>query len=113
MKRYRKVYNDGYLLYGMKTTKRDGKGKKIMGDFIEKGRLAFAEVNRRESDYQLAEVATARLDVKIRTHYPTFLQQQKITAYKVYIHSKEYDVIRVDPDLLNQELYWYLQEVGV
>lgn len=110
-KTYRKTYNDGYLTYGTKKTKRE-KGKRIGSEFIPEGTLAFNELSIREQDYQMANMATSKLDLKVETMYPPFFKTKRKTKYTVVIDGVEYDVIKLDTDYGKNNLYFYLQEVG-
>ncbi len=110
-KRIRKTFNDGYLLYGHRKTVRTN-GKKTGTEFTSEGRLAFNELSIREQDYQIADIATSRLDLKLETFYPPFFKSIKKNKLKVLIETVEYDVIKVDSDYGKNFLYFYLQEVG-
>ncbi|MEI3605926.1 head-tail adaptor protein [Pseudogracilibacillus sp. SE30717A] len=111
MKNYRKTYNDGYLTYGTKTTKRKN-GKRIGSTFEPEGKLAFNELSIREQDYQMADMSTSKLDLKVETMYPPSFKMKRKTKYTVVIESIEYDVIKLDTDYSKNNLYFYLQEVG-
>lgn len=111
MKSYRKTYNDGFLTYGTKATKRKN-GKRIGSKFTPEGKLAFSELSIREQDYQMADMSTSKLDLKVETMYPPFFKMKRKTKYTVVIESIEYDVIKLDTDYSKNNLYFYLQEVG-
>lgn len=110
-KRVRKIFNDGFLEFGSRKTIRTA-GKKTGTEFISEGRLAFNELSVREQDYQLADLATSRIDLKVETLFPPFFKKIRKTKMKVLIDGVEFDVIKVDADYDKNFLYFYLQEVG-
>lgn len=110
MKQYRKTYNDGYLQYGGKQTVRAGRGKNIGQEYVVEGSLAYSELSCRDQDYQMAEILSRSLDLKIKTPLPPDYRQ--FSRKRVQIGNTFYDVIKSDPDRTNGELYLYLQEVG-
>src|SRR5699024_5141231 len=110
-KRVRKTFNDGYLEFGQRKTIRT-KGKKTGTEFRSDGKLAFNELSVREQDYQLADLSTSRIDLKVETLYPPFFKKTRKTKMKVLIDGTEFDVIKVDSDYNKNFLYFYLQEVG-
>lgn len=112
-KRIREVLNDGYVEFGTKETKRSGRGKRIGGSFTSMGRLAFKEMSCRESDYEMAKVMSAILDIKIKTLCPPQLCDFDRSKLIIVLGGKEFDVIKCDRDKVNNYLYFYLQEVGV
>lgn len=109
---YRETYNDGFLLYGQKETQRSLKGKRIGNGFQVEGKLAFKELSCRESDYQMAGILGASLDLKVKTPFPPSLQKTNKNKLKVAINGTEYDVIKVDHDSNKKNLFFYLQAVG-
>lgn len=113
MEPYRETYNDGFLAYGHKQTQRSSTGKRIGEVFTEEGRLAFKEMSCRDSDYQMAGIMGASLDLKVKTLYPPSFRKINKSKLKVVIDQTEYDVIKVDTDTDKRYLYFYLQEGGV
>jgi SPP1 family predicted phage head-tail adaptor len=113
MKRYRETFNDGFLQYGRKVTKRSETGKRIGEVFQPEGKLAFKEMSCRDSDYQLAGLMGVSLDLKVKTPYPPFFRNINKSKLNVVIEGVEYDVIKADSDANKNYLYFYLQEVGV
>lgn len=105
--------NDGFVQYGTKETRRSEKGKRIGDTFLSHGRLAYEEMSCRDEDYQLAQVMSKSLDIKIKTLYPPSLRNVKKSKLTVVINSVEYDVIKCDTDRAKNYLYFYLQEVGM
>ncbi|MED4172370.1 phage head-tail adapter protein [Halalkalibacterium halodurans] len=112
MKTYREKFNDGFLTYGHKKTKRSD-GKRVGEAFIPAGKLAFEETSCRDSDYRLADVLSSSLDLKVKTPYPPSFKKISKNKLKVIIEDMEYDVIRVDSDRHKTVLFFHLQEVGV
>lgn len=106
------IFNNGYLTYGHKSTKRSPTGKRIGETFIAEGKLAYKEMSCRDSDYQMVGLMDASLDLKIKTLYPPSFRNISKSKLKVQIDGHEFDVIKVDPDG-KEYLYFYLQEVGV
>lgn len=111
-KRIRDVLNDGYAEYGTKETKRSERGKRIGGTFKSMGRLAYKEMSCRDSDYEMAKLMTAVLDIKIKTLCPPQLRDFDRSKLIIVVEGKEFDVIKCDRDKVNNYLYFYLQEVG-
>ncbi|WBX80126.1 phage head closure protein [Virgibacillus salarius] len=107
------VFNDGFLRYGRRKTKRDEARKRIGEEFVEEGKLAFRLLNAREEDYRFAGVMGASLDLKVKTRYPPSFKNVRKSNLKSVIDGIEYDVIDVDRDNDKRYLYFYLQEVGV
>lgn len=110
-KQIRKTFNDGFLTYGHRKTVRTD-GKKTGTEFKEEGILAYNELSVREQDYQMADINTARIDLKVETLYPPFFKKVKKSKLKVLIDGLEFDVVKVDSDYSKNFLYFYLQEVG-
>lgn len=106
------TFNDGFLEYGYKKTKRSPTGKRIGEEFQSEGKLAFKEISCRESDYQLAGSIGASLDIKVKTLYPPSFRTINKSKLNVVINNNEFNVIRVDPDSAKSHLYFYLQKVG-
>jgi nucleoid-associated protein YejK len=105
------TFNDGFLTYGRKTTQRSPTGKRTGETFAAEGKLAYKEMSCRDSDYQMAGLMDASLDLKVKTHYPPSFRNISKSKLKVRISGIEFDVIKVDPEG-KQYLYFYLQEVG-
>lgn len=110
MKSIRKTYNDGYLQFGQTETGRSETGKRIGNVFVEEGRLAYSEQSCREQDYQMADILSRSLDVKVKTPLPP--DYRLFSRKRVKVSGVTFDVIKVDADRANDELYLYLQEVG-
>lgn len=112
-KKIRDTLNDGYVAYGRRETQRSEKGKRIGEVFVAKGKLAYRELSCRESDYQMAQVMSATLDMKIQTLCPPFFKHEQKSKLVMVKDGIEFDVIKVDTDREKMYLYFYLQEVGV
>jgi len=111
LKPLHEVFNDGFLIYGHDTTKRE-KGKRVGEVFNPEGKLAFKLLSAREQDYDLAGSKGSTLDLKVKTLYPPSFRNVKKTNLKCLIDSVKYEVIHVDWDNDKRYLYFYLQEVG-
>lgn len=110
--RIRDVLNDGFIEYGTRKTKRSDRGKRTGKDFQTMGRLAYKEMSCRDSDYEMAKVMSAVLDVKIKTLCPPQLKDFDRSNLVIVVEGKEFDVIKCDREKVNNYLYFYLQEVG-
>jgi hypothetical protein len=66
----------------------------------------------RDSDYQMAGLMGASLDLKVKTLYPPSFRNINKSKLKVIVSGVEYDVIKVDSDSAKNYLFFYLQEVG-
>jgi SPP1 family predicted phage head-tail adaptor len=111
-KAYRETFNDGFLEYGHKQTQRTEKGKRIGESFHAEGKLAYKELSCRESDFQMAGIMGASLDLKVKTLYPPSFRTINKSKLKVSVSGSEYDVIKVDTDSHKFYLFFYLQKVG-
>ena len=70
-------------------------------------KLAYEEAYKRQQDLDFAEASGRTLSVKVKTRYYKGLQ----TDYKVIIDGCLYDIIDLDIDRYNQEMYFYLEYV--
>ena len=113
MERYRETLNDGFLTYGHKKTIRTADKTVIGSEFLPEGKLAYKEMSARDSDYQLADIKSAKLDMKVKTLYPPSFRKINKNKLKIILNNTEYDVINVDSDATKSYLFFYLQEVGV
>lgn len=103
------VFNDGLLAYGSVETKRI-KGKAVGKVFSEAGRLYFAFMEARSSDYALAEGDNISIDLKVKTPYEPGFSKQK--PGQVVLEGEQYDVVSLDWDAGKTKLFWYLQKGG-
>lgn len=112
MKAYRETYNDGFLTYGHKITKRSKTGKRLGETFNSEGKLAFKEMSCRDNDYRMAGILGASLDLKVKTLYPPSFRKINKSKLKAVIDGIEFDVIKADPDKAKRNIFFYLQKVG-
>lgn len=104
-------YNDGYIrVYEEIPVKTDfGAKENIQStdnlNFIVK--LAYEECSKRQQDLEFAEASSRTLNVKVKTRFYNNLKNE----YKVTIENTLYDIIYIDEDRKNRELYFYLEEV--
>lgn len=104
-------YNDGVAMVV--------KEKQIMNDFNAKlnlkslddfeiiARLFYSEQSKRNEDMLFAQSMGKKLTLKIKT---PMLNNVK-NNYKVIIEKYVYDIIHIDFDKINRELYLYLEGV--
>lgn len=104
-------YNDGYIrIYKEIPKKTDFSAKKNVKslddlEFIVK--LAYDECNKRQEDLDFAESSNRSLNLKVKTRFYDNLKNE----YKVTLENILYDIIYIDTDRRNRELYFYLEEV--
>ena len=104
-------YNDGYIrVYEEIPVKTDFGAKENVKskdnlEFIVK--LAYEECSKRQQDLEFAESSSRSLTLKIKTRYYKNIENN----YKVIIENALYDIIYIDEDKRNRELYFYLEEV--
>ena len=70
-------------------------------------KLAYEEQYRRQQDLEFAEASGRTLSIKVKTRYYKEVQ----TDHKVVIDNVMYDIIDVDIDRFNQEMFIYLEYV--
>ena len=97
------VYSENYNLinadFNAKTNARTLKDY----DFIMN--LCFKEESKRHEDFLFAEAMNKKLTWKIKTP----LIEGVEVNHKVIFNNFVYDIISIDPDRLNKELYIYLE----
>lgn len=104
-------YNDGYVrVYEEIPIKTDFGAKENVKSkdnlkFIVK--LAYEECSKRQQDLEFAESSSRTLNVKVKTRFYNNLKND----YKIIIENTLYDIIYIDEDRKNRELYFYLEEV--
>lgn len=104
-------FNDGYIkIYEEIVAKTDfGARKNIKSidnlKFIVK--LAYQECSKRQQDFDFAESNSRTLNIKVKTRFFKGIEN----TYKVTIENTLYDIIYIDTDRNNQEMYFYLEEV--
>ena len=106
-------FNDGYIRICKEIPqKTDFGAKKNIKDmdnlsFIVK--LAFQECSKREQDLQFAESSDRTLNLKVKTR----LFKGVTSEHKVILNGVLYDIIYIDEDRVNREMYFYLERVKV
>ena len=104
-------YNDGYIrVYEEIPVKANFGAKENIKStdnlkFIVK--LAYEECSKRQEDIDFAESSSRSLSMKVKTRFYKKLNNE----YKVTIENTLYDIIYIDEDRKNRELYFYLEEV--
>ena len=104
-------YNDGYIRVCKEIPQKTdfGAKKNIKTidnlEFIVK--LAYEECSKRQQDLEFAESSSRSLNLKVKTRYYKDIENN----YKVIIENTLYDIIYIDEDKKNRELYFYLEEV--
>lgn len=104
-------YNDGYIrVYEEIPVKTDFGAKENVKskdnlEFIVK--LAYEECSKRQQDLEFAESSGRSLNIKVKTRFYNNLKND----YKITIENVLYDIIYIDMDRKNRELYFYLEEV--
>ena len=103
-------FNDGVVgVYSEKSTLiNDFNAKtnaKTIDDYNFIMNLCFSEENKRQEDFLFAEALGKKLTMKIKTPLVDGIE----TNYKVILNNYVYDIIRLDPDKRNKELYFYLE----
>lgn len=99
------TFTDGFIKYGLVKIKRNENGVKIGEEFVEKGKLAFGNVNIRDDDKITAYSLGYTINKKIKVPYRKIEKNIKI---KVNDDSTLYDVVKMDSSD-NKTLYIYLQ----
>lgn len=104
-------FNDGILyIYEQKQENNSFASKKnprSIDDLKEKGYLFFKYENMRKEDFLFALNKGRKLTTKVKTQLNSLVE----TSDKVIIENHLFDVITLDPDIYNKELYFYLEEV--
>lgn len=104
-------FNDGYIRICKEIPQKTdfGAKKNIKTkdnlEFIVK--LAYEECNKRQQDLEFAESSSRTLNLKVKTRHYKNIENN----YKVIIENTLYDIIYIDEDRKNRELYFYLEEV--
>lgn len=104
-------YNDGVIgVYSEKSTliNTDFNAKtnaRTIDDYNFIMNLCFSEENKRQEDFLFANAMGKKLTMKVKTPLVNGIE----TNYKVILNDFVYDIINVDPDVKNQNLYIYLE----
>ena len=104
-------YNDGYIrVYKEKNKESDFGARKNIKTFDDLEfivKLAYKECSKRQQDLDFAESRNRTLNIKIKTRF-----YKNISNYdKIVINNILYDIVYIDIDKENRELYFYLEEV--
>lgn len=103
-------YNDGVIgIYKEKSTlTNDFNAKtnaKTIDDYDFIMNLFYSEQSKRQEDFLFANAMGSKLTLKLKTP----LVENIKTSYKVILNNFVYDIISIDPDKTNKELYFYLE----
>ena len=103
-------FNDGIVgVYSEKTTLiNDFNAKtnaKTLDDYDFIMNLYFSEQTKRQEDFLFAEAMGKKLTWKIKTPFVKGVE----TNHKIIYENVAYDIINIDLDKRNQELYIYLE----
>ena len=104
-------YNDGYIrAYKEKNKESDFGARKNIKTFDDLEfivKLAYKECSKIQQDFDFAESRNRTLNIKIKTRF-----YKNISNYdKIVINNILYDIVYIDIDKENRELYFYLEEV--
>lgn len=106
-----KVYNDGICRIVSEEKASSSFNARQNGnktsDFKECYKLMFAETSVREQDLEFAETIGRSLNRKIKTHF----LKNVVATKKIIIENTLYDIVNIDFDRVNDEMYFYLEEV--
>ena len=83
------------------------KNVKTLDDLTFIVKLAFEEQYRRHEDLEFAEANNRTLSLKVKTRLYKGVQ----TNHKVIVDNVLYDIIDIDIDKFNQEMFIYLEYV--
>ena len=104
-------YNDGYIrVYKEKNKESDFGARKNIKTFDDLEfivKLAYKECNKRQQDLEFAEASSRTLTLKVKTR----LYDKAKNNHKVVINNTLYDIIYIDYDRANREMYLYLEQV--
>lgn len=103
-------YNDGVIgVYSEKSTLiNDFNAKtnaKTINDYEFITKLFYSEETKRQEDFLFAEAMGRKLTLKVKTPLVEGIE----TNYKVILDDFIYDIIKLDPDKKNKDLYFYLE----
>lgn len=107
----RNSYNDGVVsLYSEKSTliNTDFNAKtnaRTLKDYDYITDLCFREQTKRQEDFLFAQTMGKKLTWKIKTPLVEGIE----TNHKIIFNNYVYDIINIDPDRINKELYIYLE----
>ena len=108
-----KTYNDGIIkVYKEndnleKTNFNEKKNVKKISDMEFIITLAFKEMSKRQQDIEFANTLGHSLSMKVKTRLVDKVKSSHKVVYEGFI----YDIIYIDIDKENKELYLYMEEV--
>lgn len=106
-------FNDGILEVYKKTSEyksfSDRKNPKSLVDFEYKKSLYFSLENIRKEDFLFASNRDRNLNIKLKTQLDYTVE----VSDKIVIGNHLFDIVNLDPDNFNKELYFYLEEVRI
>ena len=104
-------YNDGVLTVVEEKQKLNSfnakNNLKTKDDFKEVVKLFYEEQSKRQEDVLFAKSMDRKLTIKLKTPEVENIK----TNYKVLIDNVIYDILHLDFDKNNHDLYFYLEEV--
>ena len=102
-------FNDGVVgVYNEKTLLTDFNAKKnvrTIADYEFITNLCFSEQIKRQEDFLFAEAMGKKLTWKIKTPLVEGIESN----HKIIYNNEVFDIINLDPNKLNKELYIYLE----
>lgn len=103
-------YNDGVIgIYSEKSTLINSfnakTNAKTINDYDFMMNLFYSEQSKRQEDFLFAEAMGKKLTLKVKTPLVEGIE----TNHKVILNNMVYDIINIDPDKTNKELYFYLE----
>ncbi|MDD3185944.1 MAG: phage head closure protein [Anaerostipes sp.] len=112
MRQKKNNYTDGIIYVYKKLKKQTDFAASInvksLDDLEFLVKLCYGEKSKRQQDYEVAEKNDYELSKKIVTPlYDKVTNKQKVVEQGIL-----YDIISIDYDKANHEMYLYLQEVG-
>lgn len=108
-----KTYNNGIIkVYKEKnnlasTNFNEKKNTKTLDDMEFIISLAFKEMSKRQQDFEFANTLGHSLSMKVKTRLVDVVKN----SHKVIYAGSIYDIIYLDADRINNELYIYMEEV--
>lgn len=84
------------------------KNIKTLSDMELLYKLAYEQSSKRLQDIEFAESSGRDLTIKLKTRLVPGINNSD----KVVLNGVLYDIIYIDEDRFNRELYFYLEEVG-
>lgn len=103
-------YNDGVIgIYSEKSTLINDFNAKTnarkIDDYEFIMNLFYSEESKRQEDFLFANAMGRKLTLKVKTPLVDGIK----TSHKVILNNFVYDIISIDPDKKNKDLYFYLE----